>query len=94
MQHVGGREPNAHRNKDFYMKHVLMCSILVITLGGCAIVPAGYGDQRNGYYPERSYNRDGYHGDRHYNQNDRHYRDYGYRSRQGTQGDVYQDHGG
>jgi hypothetical protein len=77
------------------MKHILISSLLVITLGGCAIVPAGYGDQRNSYYQERNYNRgDGYYRDRYYNQYDRNYRDYGYRSRQGNQGDLYQDHGG
>ena len=80
--------------QGLHMKPIVIYSILVITLGGCAIVPAGYGDQRTGYYQERSYNRDAYYRDRYYNQYDRNYRDYGYRSRQGNQGDLYQDHGG
>jgi hypothetical protein len=77
------------------MKSILILSLLAATLGGCAIVPAGYGDQRNGYYQERDRNRgDGYYRDRYYNQNDRNYRDYGYRGWQGNQGDLYRDRGG
>jgi hypothetical protein len=34
------------------MKYILIFSILTDLLGGCVIVPAGYGDNR-GYYQER-----------------------------------------
>ena len=64
------------------MKHILTLSILAALLGGCAIVPAGYGDHRDGYYyRERSYNRgDSNYPDRYYYyQGDGNYRDYGYR---------------
>jgi hypothetical protein len=60
------------------MKYILILSIFAILLGGCAVVPAGYGDNRGGYYQERGY----YHGDnnyraRDYNRGDGYYRDYG-----------------
>ena len=59
------------------MKYILILSILAL-LGGCAIVPAGYGDHRDGYYRERDYNRgDGNYRERYYNQGDGNYRDYG-----------------
>jgi hypothetical protein len=45
------------------MKYILILSILAALLGGCAIVPAGYGDHRDGYY----------------NQGDGNYRNYSYR---------------
>jgi hypothetical protein len=46
------------------MKSILALSLLAIVLGGCAIVPAGYGDNRNGNYQQRDYNRgDGYYRD-------------------------------
>jgi hypothetical protein len=63
------------------MKYILILSILAALLGGCAIVPAGYGDHRDGYsYRERGYNRgDGNYRDRYYYQGDGNYRDYGYR---------------
>jgi hypothetical protein len=59
------------------MKYILILSILAL-LGGCAIVPAGYGDHRDGYYREREYNRgDGnYYRERYYNQGDGNYRDF------------------
>jgi hypothetical protein len=62
------------------MKYILILSIIAASLGGCVIVPAGYGDSRDGYY------RDGY-----YNHNDGNYRHYSYRSNQGY---AYRDHGG
>jgi hypothetical protein len=77
------------------MKYILIFSIVAAMLGGCAIVPAGYGDQRNGYYQQRDYQRGGgYDRDRYFNQNDRNYRDYSYRGGQGNQGDPFRDHGG
>jgi hypothetical protein len=61
------------------MKYILILSILAL-LGGCAIVPAGYGDHRDGYYRERDYNRgDRNYRERYYNQGDGNYRDYSYR---------------
>ena len=59
------------------MKCILILSILAL-LGSCAIVPARYGDHRDGYYRERDYNRgDSNYRERYYNQDDRNYRDYG-----------------
>jgi hypothetical protein len=56
------------------MKYILTLSILAALLGGCAIVPAGYGDNR-GYYQERGYYRgDGNYRDRDYNRGDGYYR--------------------
>jgi hypothetical protein len=72
------------------MKYALTLSILAALLGGCAIVPAGYGDHRNGYYEQRDYNRgDGYYrdGNRYYG-NDRYYS-----YRRDANGDPFQDHG-
>ena len=63
--------------------------------GGCAIVPAGYGGNRDGYYQQRDYNRgDGYYSDRDNsngnwnNGNDRHY---SYRS--DANGSPFPEHG-
>ena len=71
------------------MKYALILSIAVALLGGCAIVPAGYGDNRYGYYQGREYNRgDGYYRDREY------YRSYDndrYWARRN--GDPFQEHG-
>ena len=65
------------------MKYILILSILAL-LGGCAIVPAGYGDHRDGYYRERDYNRgDGNYREREYNRGDGNY----YRERYYNQGD-------
>jgi hypothetical protein len=57
----------------------------------CAIGPAGYGDSRNGYYQDRSYNRgDGYnrdrsyYRDRDYNRGEENYRYYSYRREYGN----------
>ena len=75
-------------------KYILISSILAAMLGGCVIVPAGHGDNRDGYYGERDYNR----GDGNYrgrgNRGDGNYRDYNYRGDQGSQGNPYRDHGG
>ena len=49
------------------MKYILILSIIAASLGGCVIVPAGHGDNRDGYY----------------NQNDANYRNYSYRGNQG-----------
>jgi hypothetical protein len=67
------------------MKYILILSILAALLGGCAVVPAGYGDRERGYnrgdgnYPGRDYN-DGIH------------RNYSYRGEHGNQADPYRDH--
>ena len=65
------------------MKYILILSILAASLGGCVIAPAGYGDNRDGYYRERGYNR-----------GDGNYRDYRYGGQYGNQGNPYRDHGG
>jgi hypothetical protein len=77
-------EPSPNRfafERGTDMKYILILSILAALLGGCAIVPAGYGDHRDGYsYRERGYNRgDGNYRDRYYYQGDGNYRDYSYR---------------
>ena len=51
------------------MKRILTASLLAAILGGCAIVPMGYGDNRGGY--ERG---DGYHRSYDYNRGDGYYR--------------------
>jgi hypothetical protein len=61
------------------MKYILILSILA-SLGGCIITPAGHGDNREGYYRERGYDR-----------GDVYSRDDNYR---GYRGYPYQDHGG
>ena len=71
------------------MKYALILSIAAALLGGCAIVPAGYGDNRYGYYQGREYNRgDGYYRDRDY------YRSYNNDPYWGRRnGDPFQEHG-
>lgn len=65
------------------MKYILVLSIVAALLGGCVVAPAGYGDNRNGYYRERGYNRgDGY------------YRDRSYRDGHANQGDPFRERGG
>ena len=72
------------------MKYILVLSCLAVLLGGCVIVPAGYGDHRDGYYQGSGYNRgDGNYRDRDYNRGDRNYRD-----EHGNQGDAFREHGG
>jgi hypothetical protein len=65
------------------MKRILIFSTLVILLGGCAIVPAGYGygDTRDGYR-ERGYDR-----------GQGNYRGYGDGGDRDNRGE-YRDHGG
>ena len=68
------REPSLIESNIFQpgtdMKYILILSILAL-LGGCAIVPASYGDHRDGYYQERDYNRgDGNYRERYFNQDD------------------------
>jgi hypothetical protein len=63
------------------MKFILILSILAASLGGCAVAPAGYGDQ------ERGYNRDGNYRYRDYN--DGNYHHYSYRGGHGNQGEPY-----
>ena len=79
------------------MKYALTLSILAALLGGCAIVPAGYGDNRNGYYQQRDYNDqriynrgDGYYRDR---DNSRYYGNDRYYSYHDANGDPFQQHG-
>jgi len=72
---------NFHFSKDRVVKILLAIGVLIVSLGGCAIVPVDYG-----YRGERNYNRgDGYsHGDyRGYQRGDGNY----YR------GNGYQEHG-
>jgi len=52
------------------MKRALVIGILLSTLGGCAVVPGGYG-----YRGDRHYDRDGYYPSERY---DRGYRNYDY----------------
>lgn len=40
------------------MKYLFIFAILAALLGGCVLVPAGYGDNRGGYYQDHRYNRD------------------------------------
>jgi hypothetical protein len=76
------------------MKYALTLSILAALLGGCAIGPAGYGDNRDGYYQDRSYYRsDGYYRDRNYNSGDRYYRDSRYPDGYINRGEAFRDHG-
>jgi hypothetical protein len=69
--------PIDHFKRGIDMKYILIFSILASLLGGCAIVPTGYSDNR-GYYQERGYYRgDGnYYRDRDYNRGDGYYRDF------------------
>jgi hypothetical protein len=64
------------------MKLILIVATLIASLGGCAIVPIGYGygDSRDGYYRERGYDR-----------GEGNYRGYGYRG--GDDRSGYRDHG-
>ena len=65
-----------------YAKYALMLSLLAALLGGCAIVPAGYGDRRDGYSQERDYrHHDGYG------------RDYEYRGQYNNPADPFEQHG-
>ena len=56
--------------RETTMKYILILSILAASLGGCVLAPAGYDDNRGGYYQEHGYNRgDGNTGD--YNSRER-----------------------
>ena len=60
------------------MKIALAIGVLIVSLGGCAIVPVDYGyrgDRSYSYYHGDGY----YYGDRYYYRGDRYYRSYGYR---------------
>ena len=70
------------------MKHVLLFSLLVASLGGCAIYPVGYGEQRGGYYQGPGYNRGEIH-----ERSDRRDQYYDNRSYQGNNGNPFRDHG-
>jgi len=65
------------------MKITVILSLLAALLGGCAVVPLGYGRYGDGYYRGQGYYRgDGYYqGDRYYRGDG--YRGYGYRDRGG-----------
>lgn len=65
------------------MKSIFILTILATLLGGCAILPAGYRDGRDGYqrnhdeyYRDRDYARGN---DRYWNRDDRYRDDRGYR---------------
>jgi hypothetical protein len=56
--------------RETTMKYILILSILAASLGGCVLAPAGYDDNRGGYYQDHGYN----HGDgnfRNYNSRER-----------------------
>jgi hypothetical protein len=77
------------------MKRTLLLSIIAALLGGCAVVPVGYGEHRDGYYRDRSYSRDGYYPrDSTYDQGNGYYRNRGYVGGWGDQGDPFRQHGG
>ena len=64
------------------MKHMLTFLLLTTLLGGCAVVPLGYGYRGDGYSRGNGYNRgDGYQ------------RDNGYYRGYGDRGYGYQDRG-
>jgi hypothetical protein len=70
------------------MKTIAIVSLLTAMLGGCAIVPLGYG-RYDGYYRGQGYYRgDGYYRGNGYYGGDRYYRGDGYR------GYGYRDRGG
>ncbi|MHB8726854.1 MAG: hypothetical protein ACYC9Z_16000 [Casimicrobiaceae bacterium] len=77
------------------MKSILAFSILAALLGGCAIVPFGYGDGHDGYRQYQGYQRgDGNYQNRDYNRGNRNYRDYRYRDDHGSPGDPFWQRGG
>ena len=76
------------------MKTMLVFSILAALLGGCAIVPVGYGDNHDGYYQERGHRSDGNYRDRNYYRHDGNYRDHGYGGEYRNPGDPFREHGG
>ena len=39
------------------MRYILILSILAVSLGGCVVVPAGYDNNRGGYYQDHGYDR-------------------------------------
>ena len=51
------------------MKYLVIACIAAASLGGCAIVPMGYGEHHDGYDENRSYGR-GYGDGRDYGRND------------------------
>jgi hypothetical protein len=59
------------------MKRILILSLLGALLGGCVVVPLGYGYRGNGYYRGDGYN----HGDGYYRRDG--YPGYGYRDHGG-----------
>ena len=59
------------------MKRLLILSLLSALLGGCVIVPLGYGHRGDGYSRGDGY----YHGDGYYRRDG--YRGYGYRDHGG-----------
>jgi hypothetical protein len=67
------------------MKNALLLLFLAAVLGGCAVVPYGYGEGRGGYHRDRGY-------DRGYDRGDGDRRDWG-----GRQGNYpagpFQEHG-
>ena len=73
------------------MKSIIILSIVAALVGGCAIVPLGYGDRHDGYRQDRGYNRgDGNYRNRDYGT----YRDYWYRRDRGSQGNPFWERGG
>ena len=84
------------------MKSILALALVAAMVGGCAIVPLGYGGGHDGYYQERpdghyqnrDYNRgDGHYQNRDYNRGDGNYRDYRYRRDDRIQGDPFWQRG-
>lgn len=76
------------------MKSILACALLAAVLGGCAIVPLGYGDRHDGYRHDRRDDRGGGHyQNRDYRRGDGNYRDYRYRGDDRIQGDPFWQRG-
>lgn len=76
------------------MKSIIILSIVAALVGGCAIVPLGYGNRHDGYRQDRGYGRgDGNYRNRDYNRGDRNSRDYWYRRDHESQADPFWERG-
>ncbi|CAG0953602.1 hypothetical protein BURK1_00332 [Burkholderiales bacterium] len=79
------------------MKRIVLFTVLAAVLGGCAVVPIGYGHRdgyyRDGYYRDRDYQRDGTWRDRNYDRRDGYYGGGRYPGWWGYRSDPYRDYG-